>query len=53
MNQILDTLSADIERAVAIEDELYTLAKESGHAWRLITELSRIHFNAGLAVGGK
>jgi hypothetical protein len=53
MNKILDTLSAEIERAAAVEDELYTLAGESGHAWRLITELGRLHFNTGIAVGGK
>lgn len=51
MNKILDTLNTEIDRAVAIEEELFRLAGESGHAWRLITELGRLHFNAGLVMG--
>jgi hypothetical protein len=51
MNKILDTLSAEIERAAAIEDELFELAGGNDYAWRLLTELVELNINIGRAFG--
>jgi ATP-dependent protease HslVU (ClpYQ) peptidase subunit len=52
MNKTLDTQADKIRRVVEIEEQLFTLAGETGEAWRLIEELSRLNFSVGLVAGG-
>lgn len=51
INKILDSVDAEISRAVEIEERIYSLLGETREGWQLIAELGRLNFEIGVRVG--